>query len=400
MDGSIAASAATRRCSACATATARASVPVRYVGAVPDPFRDGREVIVTVRKQGAVVRGREGLAGDEVPVEVHRQAGRRRPERHGPRRPGLPDPRPRACAYGIGASLYGARTGRRDWVDSGRRAVYALARADDARPSWSSRSPSCARTSTSTSSPRTRRRRRRPSTGAAAWSSQEGSLLLWVWLLSLWSSLVLFLVRRRLRDVAPYATAVLLGFGAFFTGAARLRGLAVRTRGAGARRRAPGLNPLLRHPSMMIHPPMLYSGYTLFAVPVRVRDRRAGRAARRRRVDPRDAPLRAGGLVLPRRRDPARRALVLRRAGLGRLLGLGPGRERLAAAVADRHRVPALGDDAGEARDAEGLERLADPRDRHARGPRHLPRALGDPRLDPRLRRLDARACRSCRSSG
>ena len=53
---------------------------------------------------------------------------------------------------------------------------------------------------------------------AAAWSSQEGSLLLWVWLLSLWSSLVLFLVRRRLRDVAPYATAVLLGFGAFFTG--------------------------------------------------------------------------------------------------------------------------------------------------------------------------------------
>ena len=28
-----------------------------------------------------------------------------------------------------------------------------------------------------------------------------------------------------------------------------------------------GLNPLLRHPSMMIHPPMLYSGYTLFAIP-------------------------------------------------------------------------------------------------------------------------------------
>ncbi len=28
------------------------SVPVRYVGAVPDPFREGPEVIVTVRKQG------------------------------------------------------------------------------------------------------------------------------------------------------------------------------------------------------------------------------------------------------------------------------------------------------------------------------------------------------------
>ena len=28
-----------------------------------------------------------------------------------------------------------------------------------------------------------------------------------------------------------------------------------------------GLNPLLRDPGMMIHPPMLYSGYTLFAIP-------------------------------------------------------------------------------------------------------------------------------------
>ena len=48
------------------------------------------------------------------------------------------------------------------------------------------------------------------------WSSQEGSLLLWAWLLSLWSSLALFLTRKRMRDVAPYATAILLGFGGFF----------------------------------------------------------------------------------------------------------------------------------------------------------------------------------------
>jgi cytochrome c-type biogenesis protein CcmE len=32
-------------------------VPVRYVGAVPDPFRDGREVIVKVRKRGTVFIG-------------------------------------------------------------------------------------------------------------------------------------------------------------------------------------------------------------------------------------------------------------------------------------------------------------------------------------------------------
>jgi cytochrome c-type biogenesis protein CcmE len=34
-----------------------ASVPVRYEGAVPDPFREGREVIVTVRQQGGVYVG-------------------------------------------------------------------------------------------------------------------------------------------------------------------------------------------------------------------------------------------------------------------------------------------------------------------------------------------------------
>jgi cytochrome c-type biogenesis protein CcmE len=33
------------------------SVPVRYTGAVPDPFREGREVIVRVRKQGDVFVG-------------------------------------------------------------------------------------------------------------------------------------------------------------------------------------------------------------------------------------------------------------------------------------------------------------------------------------------------------
>jgi cytochrome c-type biogenesis protein CcmE len=35
----------------------RASVPVRYTGTVPDPFRENREVIVTVRKQGLVYVG-------------------------------------------------------------------------------------------------------------------------------------------------------------------------------------------------------------------------------------------------------------------------------------------------------------------------------------------------------
>jgi cytochrome c-type biogenesis protein CcmF len=170
------------------------------------------------------------------------------------------------CAYGIGASLYGARTGRRDWIASGRRSVYGLALLAAAAFAIlevaflrSDFHYDVVATHSSTTTPTFYR-------AAAAWSSQEGSLLLWVLLLSLWSSLVLFLVRRRLRDVAPYATAVLLGFGAFFTGLLVFTATPFHTV-AVAPPEGTGLNPLLRHPSMMIHPPMLYSGYTLWAVP-------------------------------------------------------------------------------------------------------------------------------------
>src|SRR5919112_982272 len=120
------------------------------------------------------------------------------------------------CAYGIVASIYGARARRPDWAESGRRSVYALAVLSTVAFAileiaflTSDFSFSVVSTHSSTTTPFFYR-------VAASWSSQEGSLLLWLWLLCLWSSLVLFLTRRRLRDRAPYATAVLLGFGAFF----------------------------------------------------------------------------------------------------------------------------------------------------------------------------------------
>ena len=44
-----------------------ASVPVRYTGTVPDPFRDGREIIVTVRKQGATFVGEKDTLTTKCP---------------------------------------------------------------------------------------------------------------------------------------------------------------------------------------------------------------------------------------------------------------------------------------------------------------------------------------------
>jgi cytochrome c-type biogenesis protein CcmF len=103
---------------------------------------------------------------------------------------------------------------------------------------------------------------------AAMWSSQEGSLLLWAWVLSIASSLALWATRNKLREIVPYATAVMMGIAAFFTG---LMLFAPDVQPFATLSPAPadgiGLNPLLQHPSMMIHPPMLYSGYVAFTVP-------------------------------------------------------------------------------------------------------------------------------------
>lgn len=102
----------------------------------------------------------------------------------------------------------------------------------------------------------------------AMWSSQEGSLLLWAFLLSVVTSAALFFTRNRLRDVVPWANAVMLGVAAFFTGL-MLFGGGVNPFATVAEVPADGtgLNPLLQHPVMIIHPPMLYTGYVALTVP-------------------------------------------------------------------------------------------------------------------------------------
>jgi cytochrome c-type biogenesis protein CcmF len=171
------------------------------------------------------------------------------------------------CAYGIGASIYGVRAGRPEFSESGRRSVYALAGiltvAFAVLEVAFLRNDFSFNTVADTSSMTTPTFYR----AAAVWSSQEGSLLLWAWLLSLWSSLVLFLTRKRLREVASYATAILLGFGGFFISLMIFYATPFATTNP-APSDGVGLDPLLRHPSMMIHPPMLYSGYTLCIVPL------------------------------------------------------------------------------------------------------------------------------------
>ena len=209
---------------------------------------------------------------------------------------------------------------------------------------------------------------------SAFWGGQEGSLLLWLLILTGYAALAVWVNRNRTRDLVVWVTPVLGSDRGRLLVPPRRRGEPVRDAGRAARRRRAQPEP----------PEPVHDGPPAVPLPrlrrprgaVRIRDGSAALGPHRRALDRRDAPLDADRLDRPRRRPAARIALGLRRGRLGRLLRVGSGRERRSDAVPRRDRVPPLGDDPGEARDAEGLER----RPRRARvlplALRHVPHAL------------------------
>ena len=170
------------------------------------------------------------------------------------------------AAYAAAAALYGAGGGGRRWVVSARHAMYALAALLiaafallEAAYLRSDLSFQLVAENSSTDTPTFYKL-------TAVWSSQAGSLLLWVTLLALFSSAVLRGTRNRMREIVPYATAVLAGVASFFLFLMLFYASPFDTL-ANPPAEGNGLMPLLRHPAMMFHPPMLYIGYVGFSVP-------------------------------------------------------------------------------------------------------------------------------------
>ena len=101
---------------------------------------------------------------------------------------------------------------------------------------------------------------------AALWSGQEGSLLLWAWLLSAYG----FVLRLRHKvdvKLTAYASTILAGVQLFFLLLLNFAAMPFSLVGGTVPQDGFGLNPLLQYPEMVIHPPMLYLGYVGFAVP-------------------------------------------------------------------------------------------------------------------------------------
>jgi len=110
---------------------------------------------------------------------------------------------------------------------------------------------------------------------AALWSKQEGSLLLWNWLLSCYCVIAVWMNRRKLVNLQAYVIASLMVVQLFFLAlnlfiARPFDLLAIKTAAGPASFVPPdgnGMNPLLQYRMMPIHPPMLYLGFVGFAVP-------------------------------------------------------------------------------------------------------------------------------------
>ncbi len=101
---------------------------------------------------------------------------------------------------------------------------------------------------------------------SALWSGQEGSLLLWAWLLSAYG----FVLRLRHKvDVrlTAFASTILAGIQVFFLMLLNFAAPPFAIQPGPVATDGFGLNPLLQYPEMVIHPPMLYLGYVGFSVP-------------------------------------------------------------------------------------------------------------------------------------
>jgi cytochrome c-type biogenesis protein CcmF len=109
----------------------------------------------------------------------------------------------------------------------------------------------------------------------ALWAGHNGSLLLWTYIVTIFGAIVAFQNRRKNNDLMPYVLFVIAGTTLFFSVlnvfianpfdtlyqevGNKLQEYAVPD--------GRGLNPLLQHPAMIIHPPILFIGYVGSVVP-------------------------------------------------------------------------------------------------------------------------------------
>lgn len=106
---------------------------------------------------------------------------------------------------------------------------------------------------------------------AAWWGGQEGSLLFWSWIAVTYTFVAMITGRKRHANMISYVVVTMGATQAFFLGLVAFHANPFQVIMSGPQITSvpdgQGLNPLLQHPMMAIHPPMLYLGYVGFTVP-------------------------------------------------------------------------------------------------------------------------------------
>ena len=101
---------------------------------------------------------------------------------------------------------------------------------------------------------------------ASLWGGQNGSILFWGWVLAIYTGAAVAFNRHRYRELMPYVVAVLAA-SCFFFAMLNIFSADPFTRLSFTPADGRGLNPILQHPYMAIHPPLLYAGMVGMAVP-------------------------------------------------------------------------------------------------------------------------------------
>ena len=171
------------------------------------------------------------------------------------------------ATYAGVASLIGARRGNRRLIESGRAGVYALA----AVLGLSSVALVYAFVShdysikyvhhySDASSPLFYQI-------TAYWGGLDGSILWWVFLLSVFSAIAIYSNRNRHRELLPYVVTVLMAIADFFLFVIVFYKNPFDTYLTDIPTVGKGLNPLLQNAYMVTHPPSLYTGFVGMSIP-------------------------------------------------------------------------------------------------------------------------------------
>ncbi|HYW78975.1 MAG TPA: cytochrome c biogenesis protein CcsA, partial [Thermoguttaceae bacterium] len=101
---------------------------------------------------------------------------------------------------------------------------------------------------------------------SALWAGQAGSLLIWAWFLGVLALAYAFVSRREPHPIRVSAIGILMGCLCFLVTVMVFAADPMRA-SIGSPQTGEGLSPLLQHPVMMIHPPVIFLGYAAWAVP-------------------------------------------------------------------------------------------------------------------------------------